>query len=236
MLLLLRSALRLAPLGVRAVRPLSTPSYTERMNKTGRPVSPHVTIYKFPVAAISSITTRVTGVLLTIGTTAIGGAALAGADVLQLVSAFQQGVPVLVPATKFVIAFPLTYHWLSALRHTVRRAARAALPRTSAANGAAPSRRLPRAGPALTAPPPFNSARSTGTRPSLASRSRRSTAPLSSCLQARQRSRSGWPRSEARRGRRGAGGPARGRLDPGSPLRSLRAVAIVSVGGMYPAN
>lgn len=37
-------------------------SYTEKQDKTGRPVSPHVTIYKFPVTALSSITNRVTGV------------------------------------------------------------------------------------------------------------------------------------------------------------------------------
>jgi hypothetical protein len=47
--------------------------YSERMAKLGRPVSPHVTIYAFPVVALSSITVRVTGVLLTIGTTGIAG-------------------------------------------------------------------------------------------------------------------------------------------------------------------
>jgi len=45
----------------------TTPSYTERMNATGRPVSPHVTIYAFPAISISSITVRVTGVLLCAG-------------------------------------------------------------------------------------------------------------------------------------------------------------------------
>lgn len=50
-------------------RSLSTEaSYTEQQMKKGRPVSPHVTIYKFPLAAISSITIRVTGVLLSVGT------------------------------------------------------------------------------------------------------------------------------------------------------------------------
>lgn len=39
-------------------------AYTARMEKTGRPISPHVTIYAFPMAAISSITNRVTGVAL----------------------------------------------------------------------------------------------------------------------------------------------------------------------------
>lgn len=42
-------------------------SYTERQAKKGRFVSPHLTIYKFPIAALSSITNRVTGVLLTVG-------------------------------------------------------------------------------------------------------------------------------------------------------------------------
>ena len=42
-------------------------SYTEKQIKKGRPVSPHVTIYKFPLAAISSITNRVTGCVLSVG-------------------------------------------------------------------------------------------------------------------------------------------------------------------------
>ena len=41
--------------------------YTERQEKLGRPVSPHVQIYKFPPAALSSITNRVTGVALSVG-------------------------------------------------------------------------------------------------------------------------------------------------------------------------
>jgi hypothetical protein len=39
-------------------------TYTERQAKLNRPVSPHVTIYAFPVVAISSIMNRVTGVAL----------------------------------------------------------------------------------------------------------------------------------------------------------------------------
>lgn len=40
------------------------PSYTERQAQTGRPLSPHVTIYDFPPAALSSIANRVTGIAL----------------------------------------------------------------------------------------------------------------------------------------------------------------------------
>ncbi|KAG8457056.1 hypothetical protein KFE25_004367 [Diacronema lutheri] len=111
------SGLRFAPLGARSLRPLATESYTERMDKTGRPVSPHVTIYKFPAAALSSITTRITGVMLTVGTSAIGAASLAGADVPALVSSCQLAAPALVPVAKVAITYPLTYHWLSAMRH-----------------------------------------------------------------------------------------------------------------------
>jgi succinate dehydrogenase/fumarate reductase cytochrome b subunit len=121
--------------GLRMRRPFSAPSYSDVMDKTGRPMSPSLFIYKFPVAALSSITTRITGVLLTVGTSAIGIAALGGADVPGLMSAFQGAVPALVPVAKFTVAFPLTYHWASALRHTVRpRApARASLARRRAA-------------------------------------------------------------------------------------------------------
>jgi len=42
-------------------------TYSERMEKTGRPVSPHVEIYKFPPTALTSITHRVTGVVLAVG-------------------------------------------------------------------------------------------------------------------------------------------------------------------------
>ena len=45
----------------------STETYTEKQAKKGRPVSPHVTIYKFPTVALSSITNRVTGVILSGG-------------------------------------------------------------------------------------------------------------------------------------------------------------------------
>ena len=63
----------LSRLGVRTARVFArarstvAESYTERMDKTGRPVSPSIFIYKYPAIALSSITVRVTGVLLTFG-------------------------------------------------------------------------------------------------------------------------------------------------------------------------
>eukprot|EP00632_Arachnochrysis_sp_CCMP2950_P005108 CAMPEP_0185721974 /NCGR_PEP_ID=MMETSP1164-20130828/50883_1 /TAXON_ID=1104430 /ORGANISM="Chrysoreinhardia sp, Strain CCMP2950" /LENGTH=256 /DNA_ID=CAMNT_0028389637 /DNA_START=57 /DNA_END=826 /DNA_ORIENTATION=+ len=47
--------------------------YTERMKAKGRPVSPHVTQYAFPIAALSSITQRVTGCALSVGLLGVAG-------------------------------------------------------------------------------------------------------------------------------------------------------------------
>ena len=45
-------------------------TYTERQDKLGRPMSPHVTTYAFPIVAFSSVTVRITGMLLSVG---VGG-------------------------------------------------------------------------------------------------------------------------------------------------------------------
>lgn len=99
-----------------------------------RPVSPHVTIYKFPLPALTSITTRATGVGLGIGLSllysrahtnshvsgsiGIATAALFGnCDIPSMVHSFQQSAPILVPVAKAVVAFPLVFHSLAGIRH-----------------------------------------------------------------------------------------------------------------------
>ena len=91
------------------------------MNRTGRPVSPHVTIYALPVAAVASITTRITGVMLSLGAFGIGGLDLvggAGTSLALMQDLGSSGVLIAAPA-KFAVAFPLVYHSLGALRHFV---------------------------------------------------------------------------------------------------------------------
>jgi len=85
------------------------------MEKTGRPVSPHVMIYAFPVVALSSITVRITGVCLTIGLAGIGASSLVGGDPTAMMSSL--GDSSLAPAFKFAVAFPLTYHFIGGCRH-----------------------------------------------------------------------------------------------------------------------
>lgn len=85
-------------------------TYTERQAALGRPVSPHVTIYKFPVAAISSITNRVTGVGLFAGVSAVGAITLFGGDSPLIMKAIGQSA--IGPLAKGIVAFPLVYHYL----------------------------------------------------------------------------------------------------------------------------
>jgi succinate dehydrogenase (ubiquinone) cytochrome b560 subunit len=94
-------------------------NYTERMNKTGRPVSPHVTIYAFPVMALSSITNRVTGVMLALGAGGLGSIEIIagpGSALSLMETIGSQGFLIAAPA-KFAVAFPLVYHYAGALRH-----------------------------------------------------------------------------------------------------------------------
>ena len=96
-------------------------NYTERMNRTGRPVSPHVTIYAFPVAALASISTRLTGVMLSFGAFGIGGLDLvcgSGTSLALMQDIGSSGFLIAAPA-KLAVGFPLIYHSLGALRHFV---------------------------------------------------------------------------------------------------------------------
>ena len=48
------------------------------MKDSGRPVSPHVTIYAFPIAALSSITNRITGIAMAVGCFGLGSIEIVG--------------------------------------------------------------------------------------------------------------------------------------------------------------
>jgi succinate dehydrogenase cytochrome b556 subunit len=86
------------------------------MDKTGRPISPHVMIYAFPTIAWSSVMVRVTGILMTFGTTGIACMALGNSDAP---AEFAQNLASssAAPLAKFAVGFPLTYHYLGAARH-----------------------------------------------------------------------------------------------------------------------
>jgi len=96
-------------------------NYTSRMNRTGRPVSPNVTIYSFPITALSSIATRVTGVLLSFGSFGVGGLDLVGGSGTALSMMEYIGDSGLLFSTpaKLAVAFPIVYHSLGGMRHFI---------------------------------------------------------------------------------------------------------------------
>lgn len=118
------SALRRLSTTLFARRALSTSTsgkpllYTEKMDLTGRPVSPHVTIYAFPTIAITSIAVRITGVCLTIGTTGVATMALLGGNDAPSNFASSIASSSAAPLAKFAVGFSCVYHYLGACRHT----------------------------------------------------------------------------------------------------------------------
>jgi len=89
-----------------------------------RPISPdvfaidHVGMhYKMPVAALSSITNRVTGLGMTGGL--FGLAVLSGGDALASIEAMKAAAPLLVAPMKVALSFPIIYHYACGLRHLV---------------------------------------------------------------------------------------------------------------------
>ena len=89
------------------------------MKETGRPVSPHVTIYAFPIGAVSSITNRVTGVALSFGAAGLGAIELLGGSgtALSLMQTIGSSGFVIASGAKFAVAFPIVYHYGGAIRH-----------------------------------------------------------------------------------------------------------------------
>ena len=86
--------------------------------KVERPISPHVTIYAQSIPAISSITNRVSGTMLSVGLSGAALVALFGScDLPGYVLSFQHAAPALVPVVKAVVAWPVLYHTLAAVRH-----------------------------------------------------------------------------------------------------------------------
>lgn len=96
----------------------TTETYTEKQAKKGRPVSPHVSIYKFPITALTSITNRVTGTLLSVGVTGIAGLSVVGVDVASTMSTLGS-ITAIGYVLKFGVSFPLIYHYLGGIRHLV---------------------------------------------------------------------------------------------------------------------
>jgi hypothetical protein len=85
-----------------------------------RPISPHVMIYAFPVVAISSITMRISGVMLSVGCAGIAGMACVDPAMPSELMSYLSTHSLLAIPTKAAVSFTLIYHFIVACRHTVR--------------------------------------------------------------------------------------------------------------------
>ena len=79
-------------------------------------ISPHVTIYKFPITAMSSITTRLTGLYLSGIFVGSGLCCLVGIDPIEKYKSLEK-IPKKI--VNYSVLFPITYHSLGGIRHFV---------------------------------------------------------------------------------------------------------------------
>ncbi|XP_068604857.1 succinate dehydrogenase cytochrome b560 subunit, mitochondrial [Brachionichthys hirsutus] len=107
-----------APMGTAAKEEMD--KFSAKNANLNRPVSPHITIYKWSVPMMMSITHRGTGVGLSGALSAVAVAALVLPGTfphyLDLIHSLSVG-PVLIGLAKFAIAFPLSFHTYNGVRH-----------------------------------------------------------------------------------------------------------------------
>ena len=84
----------------------------------GKNISPHVNIYKFPVTALSSITTRLTGLYLS-GLFIAGGIYQFTDQKETLYDRYMKLSDVPKRLFNYSIIFPITYHTYGGIRHFI---------------------------------------------------------------------------------------------------------------------
>lgn len=98
----------------------SNEDFIDRNTRLQRPLSPHLTIYKFQITTVMSITHRATGLALA------GGLYGLAATSLLIPSTFPQFVstlqdlhlsPSLIFATKLALSWSFFYHFFNGIRH-----------------------------------------------------------------------------------------------------------------------
>ncbi|XP_055057038.2 succinate dehydrogenase cytochrome b560 subunit, mitochondrial [Misgurnus anguillicaudatus] len=108
------------PMATTAKEELNT--YLAKNTRLNRPVSPHVSIYRWSVPMMMSISHRGTGVALSSGISAFAIAALVLPEsypyYLDLIHSMSFG-PQFLAFSKFALAFPVAYHSFNGVRHLI---------------------------------------------------------------------------------------------------------------------
>lgn len=98
--------------------------FWDKNKRLQRPISPHLTIYKFQLTSMLSITHRGTGLFQSAVLAGAGIGAIATKTsypaALATLKTFGIG-PAIIFLGKFAIAWPVCYHLLNGLRHLVIR-------------------------------------------------------------------------------------------------------------------
>lgn len=100
----------------------SSESFDEKNIRLGRELSPHLTIYKFQLPAVLSITHRGTGIALATYVSALGiGALVCPQDISSYVTMLEglQLSASTLTAGKFILAYPMAYHTVNGVRHLI---------------------------------------------------------------------------------------------------------------------
>ncbi|XP_038047940.1 succinate dehydrogenase cytochrome b560 subunit, mitochondrial-like [Patiria miniata] len=96
--------------------------FLEKNATLKRPMSPHITIYSFPLTALLSGSHRFTGLGIYAGLAAFGVSVnlLPGdlASNLALVKSLSYG-PALIFLTKLYVTWPFCYHYINGIRHMI---------------------------------------------------------------------------------------------------------------------
>jgi len=101
---------------------ISRTNFWDKNKSLKRPISPHLTIYKFQLTSMLSITHRATGLIQSgmLTAFAVGAMVLPGTFPTQLamLQDMHFGAPLIFVA-KFALALPITFHLFNGVRHLV---------------------------------------------------------------------------------------------------------------------
>ncbi|KAL2076929.1 hypothetical protein ACEWY4_027482 [Coilia grayii] len=107
-----------APMGTTAKDEMT--KFWDKNNRLNRPMSPHITIYRWSIPMAMSVTHRGTGVALSGGISLFAMAALVLPGsypyYLDLIHSLTYG-PHFLAFSKFALAFPVAYHTYNGIRH-----------------------------------------------------------------------------------------------------------------------
>ncbi|KAL7851308.1 hypothetical protein AOLI_G00216640 [Acnodon oligacanthus] len=106
------------PMGTSAKEEMNR--FWEKNTQLSRPLSPHISIYRWSIPMAMSITHRGTGIALSGGISAFALAALVLPGsfpyYLDLIHSLSFG-PALITASKFAVSFPVAFHTFNGIRH-----------------------------------------------------------------------------------------------------------------------